>query len=89
MEQQLDRLETLLLNVLDQLVAVTSQLKFINEPVGRELMLSQLAYRRKAALDRHRHEWERSGRQHTVRQSGLEDAVDEIDNWSLPVLYET
>ena len=84
--EQLDRLETLLLNIRDQLTAIARQLNnnSINNddnPSDQQQLLRQLVDRRRAALERYRVEWELRGRPEPVLcpRRDSRDGEDEID----------
>jgi len=70
--QRLDRIETLLYHIQNQLTRVERLL-------NRSPDLDDLAERRRQALKRHKIEWERNGRSPPVSRKWSELAEDEID----------
>jgi len=84
--EQLNRLETLLLNIRDQLTAIARQLNnnsISNDdnPSDQQQLLRQLADRRRAALERYRVEWELRGQPEPGigPRRDSRDGEDEID----------
>ena len=73
--QRLDRIETLLYHIQNQLTKVERLLNNDN----RSPDLDDLAERRRQALERHRIEWERNGRSPPVLRKCSELCEDEID----------
>ena len=89
MEQQLNRIQTQLYHIQEQLTRIARLLNDINNnnnnnnnnrlPDQQQQRLDELAERRRAALERHRIEWERCGRHTPVRRRQFEEGEDEID----------
>jgi len=76
MEQQLNRIETTLYRIQDQLTNIARLLN-IND---RSSHLDYFAEKRRAALERYRLEYEQSGRHSAVHhRCRSEDGEDEID----------
>jgi len=78
MEQQLNRIEALLYRIQYQLTNIAIPLN--NNRSSDQQLLDDLAERRRVALERHRLEWEQSGRDSAVHhRRRSEDGEDEID----------
>ena len=78
MEQQLNRIEALLYRIQHQLTNIAIPLN--NNRSSDQQLLDDLAERRRVALERHRLEWEQSGRHSAVHhRRRSEDGEDEID----------
>jgi len=79
MEQQLNRIEALLYRVQYQLMTKIA-IPLNNNRSSDQQLLDDLAERRRVALERHRLEWEQSGRHSAVHhRRRSEDGEDEID----------
>ena len=72
MEQQLNRIEALLYRIQYQLTNIAIPLNNDNRSSDQQL-LDDLAERRRVALERHRLEWEQSGRHSAVHRAEIAD----------------
>ena len=82
MEQQLNRTQTQLYHIQDQLTRIMRLLNNNNSnrlPDQQQQILDELAERRGEALERYRIEWERSGRQGPVHRRRSKEGEDDID----------
>ena len=87
MEQQLNSIQLQLYHIQQHLTRIARLLNDINDnnnnnnilPDQQQQRLDELAERRRAALERHRIEWERCGRHTPVRRLPSEEGEDEID----------
>jgi len=79
MEQQLNRLEALLYDIEDQLAIIVRLLNTYNAyTLTNQQQTTELANRRRVALERHRLQWELQNRQTSTVRPPSEEGEDEI-----------
>jgi len=77
--QRLDRIETLLYHIQNQLTKVERILNNDSRSPDQQQLLDDLAQKHRQALERHRIQWERNGLSPPVSRKWSELGEDEID----------